>query len=317
MKKLFSFLSLVLIVFLLVGCAQPTDPDFTATIAIPPKDEPTSSAAIPSEEEIASSAASSETVSEQSTSSEEESSSASEPSTEPTSEPSEQSDVKNIIFIGNSLTNCGKMPEHLERIGKGRYNVTNACIDGSELKTHIERFSDEEYYYREALSEADIVVFQEFGGYMDELTEEALKELVKMCREICGPDTKYYFMMFEFFGRYPDIREECLDMLSECGVEPLPIGEIISYVRDTYFSEDQFILSDGLHPTQLQGNIMAMAFIIIEEDESCTDGDWAGSDSKLNRTYPDKTEDEINEEMKKIQKDAYNRYQKVKGNYFR
>lgn len=312
MKKLFSFLSLFLILFLLAACVQPTEPEPISSAA---PSEHISEQSTPGKEE---SDAASEPSAEESTPSEEESQAVSDQSEDDTSEPAgEPAAVKNIVFIGNSLTNCGGMPSHLRRIGNGRYNVTNACIDGATLQTHIDRISDEKYYHRKALSEADIVVFQEFGGYSDKV-DELLNGLMKLCKEICKSDTKYYFMMFEFFVKYPEegLREECLSILSKYGIEPLPLGEITPYIRDTYFSESEFVLADGYHPTQLQGNMMAMAFIIIEEDESRTDGNWAGSGSLLNQTYPDKSEAEINEEMKKIQKDAYDHYQKVKSNYF-
>lgn len=296
MKRLFSFLSIVLIVFLLVGCANPTEPDNTLSDA------------------------SSEAASVQS---EEESLPAPESSAEPDSEnSSESSEVKNIVFMGNSLINTSNMPAHLRRISNGRYNATNASVDGATLQSHLESCKGQNYMYRQALSEADIVVFQEYGGivitgsYGFTDTGESLKELVSLCKEICKPDTKYYLALLSSVSDSSVLLNECFDVQRECDVELLPIGEITSYICDTYFSWEEFHLPNDYHPNQLQGNMMAMAFLIIEDDESCTDGEWAGSNSELQKTYPDKTKEEINEEMKRIQKDAYDHYQKVKSNYF-
>ncbi len=292
MKKLFSFLSIVLIAFLLVGCANPTEPDNTST------DASSESASAQSEGEY-------------------------EPSAESDSgHTSAPADVKNIVFMGNSLINCSNMPAHLRRISNGRYKATNASVDSATLQSHAESCKGKNYMYRQALSEADIVVFQEYGGALItdvegfESTRESLKELVGLCREICKPETKYYLMMLHPVSSSPVVLDECLDILRECDVELLPIGEITSYIRDTYFSPDDFYLPNDYHPNQLHGNMMAMAFLIIHDDESCTDGEWAGSNSELHKTYPDKTKDEINEEMKKIQIDAYDHYQQVKGKLF-
>lgn len=305
MRKLCLFLSIILTVCLFAAC-EPDEPNTSSSM---------------SEDGLTSSTALSEEASEQSTSSEEESSvapeSSSEPTSEPTSEPSKPVEVKKVFFIGNSLTKCGYMPEHLQRIGKGRFKVTNACADGAMLSTHVDRISDENYKYRKQLAEADVVVFQEYGDYMSSVTGLDLEKLMKLCKDICKPDTKYYFMMRDVFVLDKTARKECVEMIGKIGIIPLPIGEITSYVRDKYFTEEQFLHADGFHPSQLNGNIMAMAFIIIEEDEACTDGNWSGPFSTLEKTFPDKTLDEINEEMKKIQKDAYEHYQKVKENYIK
>lgn len=288
MKRLFLFLSVVLIALLLVSCAKP--------------DTPSSSEEVPEQSE--------------------------EPSEESGSEDASEHAVKNVVFMGNSLINTSNMPAHLRRISNGRYRATNASVDGATLQSHVEHCKGKNYMYRQALSEADIVVFQEYGGIVITYpegytgtngftdTRESLKELVSLCKEICKPDTKYYLMILSSVSDSSVLLNECLDVQRECDVELLPIGEITSYIRDTYFSPDDFYLPNDYHPNSLHGNMMAMAFLIIEGDESCTDGEWAGSNSELQNTYTDMTKDEINEEMKRIQKDAYDHYQKVKGSYF-
>ena len=226
-------------------------------------------------------------------------------------ETKEANDRKSIIFIGNSLTSIGCMPFHLEYMLGDDYTVTDACVDGSCLEEHCEWFSNDSYEFKNALETADIVVFQDYGGFTD-TTEKSIRKMQTMCKD----NAEFYFLMTEFCCTVDYIDQDCVQIIDSLGnISAIPSGIITDFVCNEYFDGEHFIMEDSYHPTILNGYFMALTFVkaVYETDE--VNDVWETTLWNYTSQIPGNTIDEKAAFMKSAQKAAFDKYDEVKSRY--
>lgn len=218
---------------------------------------------------------------------------------------------KSIIFIGNSLTSIGCMPFHLEYMLGDDYTVTDACVDGSCLEEHYEWFSNDSYEFRNALETADIVVFQDYGGFTD-TTEKSIRKIQAICKD----NAEFYFLMTEFCCSADYIDQNCIQMIDSLGnISAIPSGIITDFVCNEYFDGEHFIMEDGYHPTILNGYFMALTFVKEVYETDNVNDVWQITLGNYSSQIPGDTDAEKAAFMKDAQNAAFDKYDEVKIRY--
>lgn len=205
----------------------------------------------------------------------------------------EYTDNFNILFIGNSLTFTGGIPEKfkalIEQEGKN-VNIQKKVDSGYTLYQHYGELNQDDY--DEIIEKADVVCIQEYGGY-GLSTAKALK-CIMMLFDL---DTRFYFLLTEF-----DIPNRVGELKEVKNITYIPSGIAHNNLLDEGFNYDDLHIQNDYHPNSLYGYVAALTVYSTIFDIDCR---GFSSDSIEKNTYyflPGETDEEKEESVNVIQK---------------
>lgn len=170
----------------------------------------------------------------------------------------------NIVFIGNSLTFAGDLPEQFRTIAKSQnknVQVTNETESAYTLAMHVED-ANKGTYYKKLLQKADMVIFQEYGAPRLN-TEESLKTLISYV----STNTKIYFLLTEYDITYS--RESELQGIKNLTF--IPSGYVHNNLLNSGYKYAQFHQPNDYHPNELYGYIAALTVYSVLFNEPVND----------------------------------------------
>lgn len=159
--------------------------------------------------------------------------------------------MKNLIFIGNSLTGTGSVPAAAQKLFKENGIEINVCAcrkDGYTLARHEADF--EKGDFANELAAADAVVLQEYGTeYFP--ARNAVEKIMKRVKK----GAEVYFLLTEW-----DVGRNRVNELRGLPVRFIPSGYIHDRaVKEKIFDYDDLHLPEDYHPNGLYGKMTAAA----------------------------------------------------------
>lgn len=217
-----------------------------------------------------------------------------------------------VCLIGNSLIDYGCQPGYLDDIalsyGRNLF-VDQITWGGAWLEDYLDGTYMKKKDVKERLSAADIVVFQDYGGWQDEITFHAIKKLQKWCKE----DASFYYYMYEDDNR--EMKASDYKKLKKQGLEMIPKGQLMDALYEMGYSYEELHLEGDFHPNYFNGYVSALLMHSVMFEEKCAEfprewllGEYTAYLSKpldvAMEGFHSKTEDEIWEEFGAICKKA-------------
>ncbi len=157
---------------------------------------------------------------------------------------------QNVVFIGNSLTYTGGIPERVGRlIDEKEVKIIDLTVSGYTLSQHVSRMADP--LYDEVFEYADAVIFQEYGS-SGVGTTKSLKQLIGRFSE----EAALYYLYTDFdisLKRY----ERELKGLSR--LTYIPTGYVYERLITEGFPRQAMHMSEeDYHPSRLYGYASAL-----------------------------------------------------------
>lgn len=229
---------------------------------------------------------------------------------EATVEP-QQEEVK-VCFIGNSLIQYGRQAYFLKDIALGygrRVSVDQLTWGGSHLEDYIKGTFMSVDTVKKKLKKADIVVFQDYGGWKGEDTVKSIRKLEKWCKK----GAEYFYYMYE--GDDLEMVETDYKKLNRLGVDIIPKGQLIDGLYEMSYSYEDLHLEEDFHPNNFNGFFSALIMYGVIFGDKCADypKDWFMEDNTEEASQPVEqireklhgdSQDEIWKEFHKICKKA-------------
>lgn len=200
--------------------------------------------------------------------------------TEASAKTKEKSQVKKlppvsrrVCFIGNSLIEFGYQAEFLEDIAWGygqNITVDKMTYGGAYLRDYCnkkfvsQRFVNKNIVKRK-LQKADIVVFQDYGGWQGKTTVQAIKKLVKYCKR----KAKLYYYMYEDDSY--EMSSSDYQKLKELKLSFIPKGQMIDSMYDFNYMYGETHVEGDFHPNSFNGYLSALLMHAVLFEEKCVD----------------------------------------------
>lgn len=189
-----------------------------------------------------------------------------------------------ICFIGNSLIDFGNQARYLDDIALtyGRQvSVDQITCGGAFLRDYIKETFMSKKEVKEKLEKADIVVFQDYGGWQGKETIQSITKLEKWCRE----DAMFYYYMYDQDDS--EMVSSDYRQLRELGIQFIPKGQMIdALLYEMSYSYEALHLKNDFHPNGFNGYVAALVMHGVIFDEKCTDfpKDWFFGDKTAQLT---------------------------------
>jgi len=165
-----------------------------------------------------------------------------------------------VLFLGNSLTYFGGIPEkflaHSNAEGES-VRILKKTDGGYELRQHLADLKSGGF--DQLISEADIVVMQEFGTAGHD-TDRAVAEIQKLFKS----GTRFYFIITEF-----DIPERIEQLAEVVNITLIPSGFAHNLIWEDGYEYSQLHMHKDYHPNALYGYIAALAVFSVIFGKSC------------------------------------------------
>lgn len=188
------------------------------------------------------------------------------PSPTDTAEP--RPDDYNVCFIGNSLIDYGCQARFLKDIalsyGK-QISVDQLTWGGSFLHDYVDGKYMSKKEVKKRLKKADIVVFQDYGGWNGQDTIQAIKNLEKWCNK----QAKFFYYMYEDDEK--EMSKNDYKQLKKLGMRFIPKGQTINSLYDMAYSYEELHVKNDFHPNNLNGYIAALVMHGVIFKEKCAD----------------------------------------------
>lgn len=216
-----------------------------------------------------------------------------------------------VVFVGNSLTFVGQIPQKFEAIAESqnrRVKATDMSDSGYTLAMHA-GYVNKSNYYRTTLGSADAVVFQEYGA-PEKDTVSSLKTLIGAV----NPDAKLYFLLTEF-----DVSLNREQELKEIpGLTFIPSGYAHDELLKNGFVYEQLHQANDYHPNDLYGYAAALAVYRVVMGGSIDEVPYETTNAMVKKNlYKPGASGESKEdcfaEVKRIVSDAVTAYQERTG----
>lgn len=217
-----------------------------------------------------------------------------------------------VCFIGNSLIDYGNQSDFLIDLSAcfGRtISVDKITWGGAYLQDYVTgRFIDKKSI-KKRLDKADIVVFQDYGGWQKSKTWKAIQKLITWCKE----DASFYYYMYDEDDM--EMQDSDYKKLSKLGLNLIPKGQMIDALFEMFYTYEDLHLENDFHPNILNGYMAALVMNGAIFGEKCTNlpKEWffgekegrmaAAYDHVINGIHGD-SEQEKWEEFQKICKQA-------------
>lgn len=162
-----------------------------------------------------------------------------------------------VVMIGNSLLQKGDVAKRFENIvnamgnsvtTEGEYFMGKSLAEIADYITETDGLE----YVGEELAEADVVIFQEYGGYYD----TTLEDMKKYIDTYCSDDVVAYYYSTEFDSDYSQLNEDYIAKYEDAGINVLLTCDMLSRLNEE-FGYEYFHLED-YHPNELSGYFSAL-----------------------------------------------------------
>lgn len=197
------------------------------------------------------------------------------PALPPTTPP--EPDYK-VCFIGNSLIEYGAQARFVKDIALsyGKHiSVDQMTWGGSWLSDYVEGTYMNKKEVKSRLNKADIVVFQDYGGWQGCKTVKAIKKL----RSWCKKDADCYYYMYE--EDEMEMAAADYQQLKKMGIAFIPKGQMLNALYEMNYSYSDLHLEGDFHPNIFNGYVSALLMHRVIFKEMCTDfpKDWFFGDN--------------------------------------
>ncbi len=178
-----------------------------------------------------------------------------------------QEEIK-VCFIGNSLIDYGLQSSYLDDIAMsyGRnLKVDKITWGGSWLSDYLDGSLLPKKEVKKRLGQAEIVVFQDYGGWQGNTTTNAIKKLKRWCKD----NASLYYYMYE----EDNLEMEASDYkkLDKLGLDLIPKGQLIDAMYEMGYTYEELHLEADIHPNTFNGYISALVMHNALFDEKCVD----------------------------------------------
>lgn len=207
---------------------------------------------------------------------------------------SDQSNLDNIniLFIGNSLTYVGEIPEKmialLKQEGK-TVKVFEKTSGGYKLYQHLSELKNESN--KSLITNSDIVVLQEYGTYGHD-TANSVIEIQKLFKE----GTKFYFLLTEF-----DVGNRLYELKDVQNISYIPSGYAHNLLLEKGFTYEQLHAVNDYHPNSLYGYIATLTVYSTIFTTSCIDMSYDFLNESTKNQIPGTTQAEKDQSIALIQ----------------
>lgn len=179
----------------------------------------------------------------------------------------QQEEIK-ICFIGNSLIDYGRQSYYLDDIALSygrQVSVDKMVWGGSFLSDYLNGIYMSKKEVKKRLGKADIVVFQDYGGWQGDETVRSIKKLEKWCKK----GARFYYYMYEDDNMEMDTSD--YDRLKALGIEFIPKGQMMDALYDMSYSYEELHLEGDFHPNNFNGYMSALVMHGVIFGEECSD----------------------------------------------
>ncbi len=180
---------------------------------------------------------------------------------------SEQPDIP-VCFIGNSLIDYGCQAVFLTDIAAGygrKISVDKLTYGGARLSEYAAGGFIGKKEIKKRLKKADIVVFQDYGGWQGQETYKAIQKLTSWCKK----NAAFYYYMYD--GDDVDMDTSDYQKLKKLGLKLIPKGQMIDALLEMSYIYEELHMEADFHPNDLNGYMAALVMNHIIFDEKCTD----------------------------------------------
>lgn len=179
----------------------------------------------------------------------------------------EQDEIK-VCFIGNSLIQYGCQSYFLSDIalsyGKN-VSVDKIVYGGSFLSDYLKGTYMSPDTVKKRLKKADIVVFQDYGGWQGDNTVRSIKKLEKWCKK----DAKFYYYMYEYDDK--EMGDSDYKKLRKLDLEFIPKGQMMDALYEMSYSYEDLHLGGDFHPNNFNGYMSALVMYGAIFGDKCAD----------------------------------------------
>jgi hypothetical protein len=202
------------------------------------------------------------------------------------------SKIVNVLFIGNSLTFVGQIPQKFESLLK----LTNKSVNmfektngGYKLSQHLTDLKSGSY--NDIIEKADTVILQEYGSYgLD--TANSIIQIQKLFKS----NTRFYYLLTEF-----DIPQRLTELKDIKNITYIPSGYSHNLLLKGVFTYDQLHAINDYHPNSLYGYIAALTVYSKLFNTSCIGLSYDFLDENTIALIPGDTKAEKDKTINKIQ----------------
>lgn len=192
------------------------------------------------------------------------------PSAPPTATENPKNKQQNIpvCFIGNSLIDYGCQSNFLTDIAAGygrKISVDKITWGGARLSDYAAGGFLGKKEIKKRLKKADIVVFQDYGGWQGEETYKSIQKLKTWCKK----NAEFYYYMYD--GDDADMGTPDYQKLEKLKLKLIPKGQMIDALFEMSYTYEELHMKNDFHPNNLNGYIAALVMNHIIFDEKCTD----------------------------------------------
>lgn len=173
-----------------------------------------------------------------------------------------------VCFIGNSLIDYGNQSNFLIDLSAGfdrKITVDKITWGGAYLSDYVAGNFLNVDKLKTRLGKADIVVFQDYGGWQGTKTLKAIRKLTSWCKE----NASFYYYMYD----EDDTEMQTSDYrkLTELGMEFIPKGQLIDVLSEMSYTYEELHMENDFHPNILNGYMAALVMNSTIFGEKCTD----------------------------------------------
>lgn len=192
------------------------------------------------------------------------------PSAPPTATENPKNKQQNIpvCFIGNSLIDYGCQSNFLTDIAAGygrKISVDKITWGGARLSDYAAGGFLGKKEIKKRLKKADIVVFQDYGGWQGEETYKSIQKLKTWYKK----NAEFYYYMYD--GDDADMGTPDYQKLEKLELKLIPKGQMIDALFEMSYTYEELHMENDFHPNNLNGYIAALVMNHIIFDEKCTD----------------------------------------------
>lgn len=192
------------------------------------------------------------------------------PSPAPTTNNEQETEQINthVCFIGNSLIDYGNQSNFLIDLSAGfdrKITVDKITWGGAYLSDYVAGNFLNVDKLKSRLGKADIVVFQDYGGWQGTKTLKAIRKLTSWCKE----DASFYYYMYD----EDDVEMQNSDYqkLAKLGLKLIRKGQLIDALSDMSYTYEELHMENDFHPNILNGYMAALIMNSTIFGEKCTD----------------------------------------------
>lgn len=200
---------------------------------------------------------------------------------------------KTMIFVGNSLLNTPQTDRYFKKLVEEKGNpltVISELYNGSNIKYHLDWLETDEEW-RIPYAEADIILFQEYGGYYDTTYEDICVIIDNYCKE----DVLVYYYTTEF-----DSKNDLIDKITKDErMHIIDYGTVMEKLNCLVFEGVEGDSSgyeylhepNDYHPNLLNG-FLASAYIYNQLYKTSFDYTYDMLDDNMKEKIPGETEED-------------------------